>query len=159
MPDGALQSIGQSLAGIGQLFPTLQACVSGAKPSSPRSFTLGAALFHAKRQHGSLGPTAYVLAVRFVVMPAVTIPLVWTVARAWPHFRDDRMQVFIAALAPSGPPALLLQSLVTLAGHSEGDVASHLVIACVAMMRAVKLMTAAMRSRRCFPYHVPGPWR
>ena len=125
------------------------ASVRGAASSQLiRSFTLGAALFHAERKHGGLLPTVYVLVVRFLVMPAITIPLVWSIARAWPHIREDRLQLFIAGLAPSGPPALLVYSLVTLAGHSEGEVAFHLVIA-YAALGVIRLTSAATRSRLC----------
>ncbi|KAI0674848.1 auxin efflux carrier [Trametes maxima] len=115
--DGALYtSITQAVANLGELFVVLQ------------TFTVGAELaIVPSTKPGGLA-TAWVLFVRFLVMPAVALLFVFlTAGRGF--YVDDRLVWFLLVLIPAGPSAMLLVSVAELVDVSQGAIAGYLTIA------------------------------
>ncbi|KZP30685.1 hypothetical protein FIBSPDRAFT_945619 [Athelia psychrophila] len=83
-------------------------------------------------------PTVWVLLVRYVFMPAISLGTVWsTTSRGW--YDSDGLMRFFLILVPSGPSALLLLSVAQQAHIDEGLVAGFLVVAylCAPLMVSV----------------------
>lgn len=102
---------------IGGLFPTLQVIVVGVK--------LRQSLHQMKKGEsgGALPwlPSLYVLLVRFVVWPAISIPLLWALAQKAHLLAPDPFLVFAMAIMPAGPPALKLAALADVNGSPEEE--------------------------------------
>ncbi|KAF7976240.1 hypothetical protein HWV62_7276 [Athelia sp. TMB] len=109
-------------------------------------FTLGATLALTKTSL-TAKPTIWLLLVRFILMPAISMALVFaTAGRGWYDSDGLMLQLtqcpssrFLFILAPSGPSALLLLSVAQRAGADEGPVAGFLTVAylCAPLMAFV----------------------
>jgi auxin efflux carrier family protein len=99
-----------------------------ARSVSLQMFTVGAQLCIAKRTSPGLKPTAFALAVRYLMMPALAIGFVFaTAGRGLYH--DDPLIWFLLILLPSGPSAMVLASLAEYVETDEGPIAGYLTIA------------------------------
>ncbi|OBZ68028.1 putative transporter C5D6.04 [Grifola frondosa] len=115
--DGVLySSITQSIKNLGDLFVVLQ------------SFTVGAELALVPSTHPGTLAMSYVLAVRFLLMPVLSLLFVW-VSAGRGLYVDDRLAWFLLVLIPSGPSALLLVSVAELVDVDQGPIAGYLTIA------------------------------
>lgn len=66
------------------------------------------------------GATTFVLVIRYIVWPAISIPVIWTISKSG-ALGDDPLLWFMMMLAPTGPPALGLIALSDVAGDSEDN--------------------------------------
>ncbi|KAI0958865.1 hypothetical protein AcV7_004563 [Taiwanofungus camphoratus] len=108
-------SITQSVKNLGDLFVVLQ------------TFTVGAELALVPSTHPGYLSTSWVLVVRFLVMPALSLLFVWgTAGRGW--YVDDPLVWFILVLIPAGPSAMLLVSVAELVNVDQGPIAGYLTI-------------------------------
>ncbi|OCH86382.1 hypothetical protein OBBRIDRAFT_761455 [Obba rivulosa] len=116
-PDGALYaSITQSIENLGELFVALQA------------FTVGAELANVPSIRPGIVPMVFVLAVRFVVMPALSFLFVWlTAGRGF--YVDDPLVWFVLIIIPAGPSAMLLANVAELVKVDIGPIIGYLTIA------------------------------
>ncbi|KAI0644668.1 auxin efflux carrier [Trametes meyenii] len=142
--DGAFYtSVTQAVANLGELFVVLQ------------TFTVGAELAIVPSTKPGALATAWVLLVRFLVMPAVALLFVFlTAGRGF--YVDDRLVWFLLVLIPAGPSAMLLVSVAELVDASQGAVAGYLTIAymvspLMAVVCALGLEVVSIAARR-----VPG---
>ena len=106
-----------SVNNIGELFPVLQVIVVGVKLSqSLRQMKTG-------RESGRLPwlPTIWVLSVRLIIWPAISIPLIWTIASKTNVIEPDPFLLFALAIMPAGPPALKLTALADITGSTEEE--------------------------------------
>jgi predicted permease len=103
-----------SLSNIGQLFVSLQVVVVGV--------SLGAALRKMKRGEASGDipwiPSLFVLVVRFIVWPVISISVVWALATKTNWLGDDPILWFTMMLMPAGPSAM---KLVAMADCNNAD--------------------------------------
>ncbi|KAF7968116.1 hypothetical protein HWV62_31983 [Athelia sp. TMB] len=100
-------------------------------------FTLGATLALTPSSL-SAKPTIWVLLVRYIFMPAISMGLVFaTAGHGW--YDSDGLMWFLLILVPSGPSALLLLSVAQQVGVDEGPVAGFLIVAylCAPLMAFV----------------------
>ncbi|KZP30671.1 hypothetical protein FIBSPDRAFT_1037951 [Athelia psychrophila] len=100
-------------------------------------FTLGATLALTPSSLKAK-PTVWVLLVRYVLMPAISMGAVWSTAgRGW--YDSDGLMWFLLILVPSGPSALLLLSVAQQEHVDEGPVAGFLIVAylCAPLMAFV----------------------
>ncbi|KII84138.1 hypothetical protein PLICRDRAFT_95497 [Plicaturopsis crispa FD-325 SS-3] len=122
-------SLTSSLKNIGDLFTSLQ------------MFVLGCQLYLTRAKAHNLGPDAratttpswrtslFVLTVRFIIMPASCIGIVYGLVRLDPvWFRRDPMLWFVMMISPSGPSAILLAALGELVHVDEAQIAAFLFI-------------------------------
>ncbi|KAI0630152.1 auxin efflux carrier [Trametes polyzona] len=115
--DGALYtSVTQSIENLGELFVVLQ------------TFTVGAELAIVPSTHPGVLATSWVLFVRFLIMPAVSLLFVFATAGRGIYV-DDRLVWFLLILIPAGPSAMLLVSVAELVDISQGAIAGYLTIA------------------------------
>jgi predicted permease len=109
-------SITKAVDNLGKLFVSLQ------------MFTVGAQLATVKTANPKVKPTAFVLFIRYVVMPAIAIFFVWmTAGRGF--YADDPLVWFLLILLPSGPSAMVLANLAELVDTDQGPIAGYLTIA------------------------------
>ncbi|KAJ5586697.1 uncharacterized protein N7459_002462 [Penicillium hispanicum] len=106
-----------SVRNIGRLFTTLQIFMVGCK--------LGVTLEHMVTERNS-GPTpmraiSTIFLVRLVVWPALSIPVIYGLAKHTELLGKDPMLWFSMMLMPAGPPALLISGLAELAQASESE--------------------------------------
>jgi predicted permease len=88
---------------------------------------LGCLLQQQKRARPPLWPSVFVLATRFVFMPALSLGLVYATAhRGW--YSADPIVLFVLILIPCGPTALLLSSLSTLVDLDVGPVSGFITL-------------------------------
>ncbi|KZT73882.1 hypothetical protein DAEQUDRAFT_661705 [Daedalea quercina L-15889] len=115
--DGALYPpITQAVKHLGQLFVVLQ------------TFTVGAELALVPTAAAGIVQCAWVLSVRFLAMPALSVLFVWlTAGRGW--YIDDPLVWFLLVLIPAGPSAMLMVSVAELADVDQGPIAGYLTIA------------------------------
>jgi auxin efflux carrier family protein len=103
-----------SLSNIGQLFVSLQVVVVGV--------SLGAALRKMKRGEASGAipwiPSLFVLVVRFILWPVISIALIWAIASKTRLLGDDPILWFAMMLMPTGPTAM---KLVAMADCNDAD--------------------------------------
>lgn len=103
-----------SIENIGDLFATLQLVVVGSK--------LATSLVDIKRgkESGTLpwAPLATIFLIRFLLMPALSIPVIYLLAK---HnlIGSDPVLWFCMMLIPTGPPATKLSALAEVAGADE----------------------------------------
>jgi len=109
-----------SIKNIGELFAALQVLVVGVKLSN--------ALKAMKANKGEeeagripWGAALFVEVVRFVVWPAISIPLIWALATKTSALSQDPMLWFCMMLMPTGPPALKLSALADCNGSSAKE--------------------------------------
>lgn len=106
-----------SLKNIGDLFAALQVIVVGVKLcASMRKQKAG-------QESGDVPwlPFAIITAVRFVIWPLISIPLVWALATKTNVLDDDPILWFAMMLMPAGPPALKLTALADVNGSDEKE--------------------------------------
>ena len=106
-----------SVRNVGELFPALQVVVVGVK--------LRQSLYAMKKgeEGGELPwlPMICVLVGRFILWPAISIPLVWVLAAKTRLLPPDPFLFFAMAIMPCGPPALKLTALADVTGSSERE--------------------------------------
>lgn len=104
-----------ALKNVGDLFAALQVIVVGIKLSS--------SLLKWKKGEASgampWGPWAAVTLVRFVLWPALSIPLVYACATRTRWLDEDPMLWFAMMLMPVGPPALSITAMADVSGAGE----------------------------------------
>ncbi|KAF2401248.1 hypothetical protein EJ06DRAFT_529380 [Trichodelitschia bisporula] len=102
---------------VGDLFASLQAVAVGVK--------LAAA--HARARKGEASghvpwkSMAFVTAVRFVVWPAIAVPLFWALAGKTNILGNDPVQWFCLMLMAAGPSAMQIAALADVKGCGEGE--------------------------------------
>ncbi|KAH9946974.1 hypothetical protein B0H21DRAFT_692743 [Amylocystis lapponica] len=115
-PDGALYvSLTQSVKNLGDLFVVLQ------------TFCVGAELALVPSTHPGATAMGFVLLVRFLVMPALSLLLVWLSAGRGLYV-DDPLVWFLLVLIPAGPSAMLLVSIAELVNVDQGPIAGYLTL-------------------------------
>lgn len=67
------------------------------------------------------GATTFVLVVRFIAWPAISITIIWALSSKTGFLDSDPMLWFSMMLMPTGPPALGLIALADVADDSEDD--------------------------------------
>jgi hypothetical protein len=104
-----------SLKNVGDLFAALQVIVVGIK--------LSASLLKWKKGEASgrmpWGPWATVTFVRFVLWPAISIPLIYAFATKTGVLDEEPMLWFAMMLMPVGPPALSITAMADVSGADE----------------------------------------
>ena len=106
-----------SIQNIGSLFATLQVIVVGVKLSSSlRKMKRG-------EDSGSVPwkPTLFVLIVRFIIWPVVSIAVIYALAAKTNLLSNDPMLWFAMMLMPTGPPAMKLTALADVNGSDEEE--------------------------------------
>lgn len=107
----------QSIKNVGQLFVTLQVIVVGVK--------LAQALRSAKRGEdcGNLRwvPVTIVAVVRYIIWPAISIGLVYTIAAKTSWLPENPMLWFVMMLMPTGPSAMKVMVLADVADAEHKD--------------------------------------
>lgn len=106
-----------SVRNIGRLFPTLQIFMVGCK--------LGVT-FERMVAEGDSGPIPIkaittIFLVRLVLWPALSISIIYGLAKKTKILGDDPMLWFSMMLMPAGPPALVISGLAELAQASESE--------------------------------------
>lgn len=117
-----------SMSNIGELFASLQVVVVGVKLSSSlRKMKRG-------ERSGNIPwvPLVFVLIMRFVVWPVISISLIYLVASRTSWLSQDPMLWFTMMLMPTGPPALKLTALAEVDGSSEDEKLSIAKFLCIA---------------------------
>ena len=103
-----------SLSNIGELFVSLQVVVVGV--------SLGAALRKMKRGEASGDvpwiPSLFILVVRFIIWPVISISFIWAIATRTNWLGDDPILWFTMMLMPTGPTAM---KLVAMADCNNAD--------------------------------------
>ncbi|KAH9839382.1 uncharacterized protein C8Q71DRAFT_749203 [Rhodofomes roseus] len=115
--DGTMfPAITQSVKNLGELFVVLQ------------TFTVGAELALVPSSSPGVLQTVWVLSIRFLVMPALSVLFVFlTAGKGW--YVDDRLVWFLLVLIPAGPSAMLLVNVAELVDIDQGPIAGCLTIA------------------------------
>ncbi|KAI9874853.1 MAG: hypothetical protein M1830_009202, partial [Pleopsidium flavum] len=106
-----------SVQNIGDLFAALQVVVVGVKLSdSLRRMKKG-------EESGKVPwiPMIFVIVIRFVVWPVISISLIYVVAAKTTWLSRDPILWFCLMLMPTGPPAMKLTSLADVNGSNEGE--------------------------------------
>ncbi|KAM0723181.1 hypothetical protein Q7P37_001381 [Cladosporium fusiforme] len=104
-----------ALKNIGDLFAALQVIVVGIKLSS--------SLLKWKKGEASgtmpWGPWAAVTFVRFILWPAISIPLIYALATKTNLLDEEPILWFAMMLMPTGPPALSITAMADVSGADE----------------------------------------
>lgn len=106
----------QSISKIGQLFVTLQVVVVGV--------SLSASLRKVKRGEDKAlpwGSTLFILGIRFILWPVLSIAIIWLLATKTNLLLDDPVLWFAMALMPTGPPAMILVAMAEVSGADEDE--------------------------------------
>ncbi|KAF5373197.1 hypothetical protein D9757_010555 [Collybiopsis confluens] len=106
-----------SLKNLGNLFASLQVVVVGVKLHST---------FAKIRQGEGSGSlpiftTACILVIRFIIMPAISIPIIYALAAKTRLLADDPILWFCMMMMPVGPTALRLTSLADVSKADESE--------------------------------------
>ncbi|TKA65330.1 hypothetical protein B0A55_10573 [Friedmanniomyces simplex] len=137
---------------VGDLFATLQVIVVGVK--------LSQAVLRMKKGESSGNvpwvPMVTVSIIRFVVWPAISIPLIYLLATKASVLSDDPILWFCMMLMPTGPPAMKLTALADVNGAGDEQkmsIAKFLTISyamspliCFAVVGSLKAAQAAVGS-------------
>ena len=106
-----------ALQNVGDLFPALQVVITGVK--------LSVSLLRMKKGEASgkipLLPCILITIVRFIIWPAISIPVIYWLATRTGVLGDDPILWFAMMLMPTGPPALLLTALADVTGSDEEE--------------------------------------
>lgn len=105
-----------SLKKIGELFVTLQVVVVGVSLSS--------SLRKMKRGEDNglpLLPTAFVMLIRLVVWPLISIAVIWVLATKTNTLQQDPILWFTMMMMPTGPTAMKLIAMAEVNGANEDD--------------------------------------
>ncbi|PCH43453.1 hypothetical protein WOLCODRAFT_90292 [Wolfiporia cocos MD-104 SS10] len=115
--DGAMYaSITQSVENLGSIFVVLQ------------TFSVGAELALVPSTSPGYLATIWVLSVRFLAMPALSILFVWLSAgRGW--YVADPLVWFLLVLLPAGPSAMLLVNVAEIVDIDQGPIAGYMTVA------------------------------
>ncbi|GAB7325127.1 hypothetical protein MBLNU13_g09210t1 [Cladosporium sp. NU13] len=141
-----------ALKNVGDLFAALQVIVVGIKLSS--------SLLKWKKGEASgampWGPWALVTLVRFVLWPAIAIPLVYVFATKTQVLDAEPILWFAMMLMPTGPPALSITAMADVSGADEEQklsIAKFLTVSyavspliCFAVVGALKASQAAVQT-------------
>lgn len=141
-----------SLANIGQAFVPLQVIIVGVTLS--QSFHQG---HFSSSPNTTTGPSRlrksfpniFILAVRFVLWPLVSLPLIYLLATNTRLLADDPVLWFSLMLMPAGPPAMKLIAMANVSGADEGakiSVARVLAISYVCVPLLSFSVVAALRA-------------
>ena len=121
----------QSLQNVGQLFVSLQVVVVGVSLSS--------ALRKMKRGEDSGNvpwtATLFIIFVRFALWPAVSISVIFAIAKKTNWLGHDPVLWFAMMLMPTGPPAMKLIAMADVNGADETErmIISKLLVVCYLM--------------------------
>jgi hypothetical protein len=106
-----------SLSNIGGLFVPLPVVVAGV--------SLYTSFMKAKTQDSNSGipwlTTAFVLVIRFLIWPVLSIGVVYLLAKNTHLLADDPMLWFTMMLMPTGPPAMKLITMIEVSDAAEED--------------------------------------
>jgi len=117
--DGGIFSawLTQSLKSVGGLFVPLPVVVAGV--------SLYLSMQKVKDENSREGTpwltTTFILVIRFVIWPVVSIALIYGLAKKTDILGTDPMLWFAMMLMPTGPPAMKLITMVQVSGASEED--------------------------------------
>ncbi len=139
-----------SISNIGDLFASLQVVVVGV--------TLSSSLRKLKRGehsgHVSVLATLFIVFVRFILWPVISIAVIWLLATKTHVLSDDPMLWFTMMLMPTGPPAMKLVAMADVSGaDDEEKLATSKLLAisyavtpliCFAVVGALKASQAAI---------------
>jgi len=104
-----------SISNIGDLFASLQTVVVGV--------TLSSSLRKLKRGENSGNVSAvatlFIVVVRFILWPVISIAFIWLLATKTNVLSDDPMLWFAMMLMPTGPPAMKLVAMAEVNGADE----------------------------------------
>jgi len=90
-------------------------------------FILGAQLAVVPSAHPGAKSVTYILFIRYIIMPAISLGFVlYTAGKGWYH--DDPLMWFLLILIPCGPSAMLLISLAEMLNVDQGPIAGYLTI-------------------------------
>lgn len=159
-----------SLTNIGQAFVPLQVFVVGVTLSqsfhqghfTPTSTTSQTA--HAHRP-ATLLPTLFILLIRFLLWPLISIPLIYLLATCTDLLPADPVLWFCMMLMPAGPPAMKLIAMADVGGADEASkisVARVLAVSyvCVPLLSfsVVAALGAVERAMREIGLNKPSAW-
>ncbi|KAI2640459.1 auxin efflux carrier [Hypomontagnella submonticulosa] len=104
-----------SLRNVGELFVSLQVIVVGVKLS------LSLRLMKEGEEGGKLplGTVLSVISVRFILWPAISIPLIWALAAHTNILPNDPMLWWALMMMPVGPTAMKVLALADVSGTSQ----------------------------------------
>jgi len=107
-----------SLKNIGSLFVPLPVVVAGV--------SLYTSYQQTRNQSGSGRATpwlttTFILVIRFVVWPVMSIAMVWFLVKETTWLSDDPMLWFAMMLMPTGPPAMKLITMIQVSDADEED--------------------------------------
>lgn len=139
-----------SIRNIGDLFASLQVIVVGV--------TLSSSLRKLKRGehsgHVPVAATVFIVLVRFILWPIISISFIWLLATRTNVLSDDPMLWFTMMLMPTGPPAMKLTAMAEVNGaDAEEKMAISKILAityaitpliCFAVVGALKASQAAI---------------
>ncbi|KAI9819019.1 MAG: hypothetical protein M1826_001234 [Phylliscum demangeonii] len=139
-----------SVQNVGDLFAVLQLVVVGCN--------LSGSLRNMKQRKDSgvvpWAPALFVFAVRFVLWPLISIPVIWALASKTNLLGNDPMLWFCLMLMPTGPPAIKLTALADVnesSEHEKMSIAKFLTIAycvspviCFAVVGALRATESLM---------------
>ncbi len=139
-----------SIRNIGDLFASLQVIVVGV--------TLSSSLRKLKRgEHSgdvSVVATLFIVSVRFILWPVISISFIWLLATKTNVLSDDPILWFTMMLMPTGPPAMKLTAMAEVNGADDEEkmaISKILAIAyaitpltCFAVVGALKASQAAI---------------
>ncbi|RYO87888.1 hypothetical protein DL766_005264 [Monosporascus sp. MC13-8B] len=105
----------KALKNVGELFVALQVVVVGVKLS------LSLRMWKKGKEAGSipLGTLVCVVVVRFILWPAISIPLIWALASRTGLLTDDPMLWWAMMMMPVGPPAMKNLALADVSGTDQ----------------------------------------
>jgi predicted permease len=108
-------SLTSSVENLGKLFVSLQ------------MFTVGAQLYIAPHAKPGIKPASFALLIRFLIMPAISICMVWATANRG-IYPNDPLIWFLLILIPSGPSAMVLANLAEYVDVDQGPIAGYLIV-------------------------------
>ena len=117
--DGGIFSawLTQSLKNVGGLFVPLPVVVAGVS----LYLSMQKAKDENSREATPWLTTTFILVIRFVIWPVVSIGLIYGLAKKTDILGTDPMLWFAMMLMPTGPPAMKLITMVQVSGASEED--------------------------------------
>jgi predicted permease len=104
---------------IGQLFVPLPVVIAGV--SLYTSIRASRDPDHANEEGTPWLTTTFILAVRFVIWPVISIAVIYGLAKRTTILGDDPMLWFALMLMPTGPPAMKLITMVQVSGADEKE--------------------------------------
>jgi predicted permease len=131
-----------SIQTIGSIFVPLPILVAGV------SLYTNYASARAHPNHSStfkslLIPTIFILVIRFVVWPVISISVIYGLAKRTTILGDDPMLWFALMMMPTGPPAM---KLITMVQASDGDEEEEHKIATLLTVSTVMILSTVVES-------------